>query len=126
MRRLTGRSGPQPGEPALALINVVFLLLVFVLIAGSLAPRREPGLRLVALEAPTGPPAAALVLTAEGRLLFRGAEVSPEAAVADWPAGAPLHLMADRDAPAARLAEVAQALAAAGAAQVVLIGEPRR
>ena len=40
----------RPKEPTIALINVVFLMLVFFMIAGTLAPPLDPDLSLIKAE----------------------------------------------------------------------------
>ncbi len=106
-------------EPVIALINVVFLLLVFFLIAGTLAPPPVPQLVAGDLQA-AAVPSDALVLHADGRLTRGGVALSSDEAAA----GAEVvRLMPHRDAEARRLVEVALELREAGAARVLLVGE---
>ncbi len=74
-------SGRRPPlEPVLPLINVVFLLLIFFMVAGQLAPRPEGN-----VDAPDSASADTkenldqfmLVLDKEGRLLHQGQPVDP-------------------------------------------------
>lgn len=117
----------QGGEPTIGLINVVFLLLVFFLIAGSLAPAPDASLRLLSIpEGIAQAPADALVLTAEGMVLHRGQPVDPAVHVAGLSDPALVRVMPDRAAPAGLLVELADRLIAAGAERVVLLGEPVR
>ena len=110
-------------EPVIGLINVVFLMLVFFLIAGSVAAPVDREIRLVRLEeAGAPPPPDVLVLTAEGALRVGGAETTVEAFLASRPE-AVARLMPDRDAPAARLVEVARELRAGGAERVIVVTE---
>ncbi|MGY6534180.1 MAG: ExbD/TolR family protein [Pararhodobacter sp.] len=123
--RLTQPARRGGGEPTIGLINVVFLLLVFFLIAGSLAPSPDPALRLLRIaDAATQAPADALVLMADGAVTHQGLPVDPAAHVAALPDTALVRVMPDRAAPAARLVELADQLIAAGAQRVVLLGEP--
>jgi biopolymer transport protein ExbD len=122
---------PKPrvrrAEPMIGLINVVFLLLVFFLVSASLAPPLDRDVRLVQAADLAGraPPDAA-VLTADGRLSYRGAEIAPAAYVAarvaagDGAAPA-VRLVPDRAVEARRLIAVARALSEAGAAEVWLV-----
>ncbi len=111
-------------EPVIGLINVVFLMLVFFLIAGSVAPPLEREIRLVRLdEAGAPPPPDVLALTAGGALRAGGAETTVEAFLAARPEASAVRLMPDRDAPAARMVEVARALRAGGAARVIVVTE---
>ncbi|MEM6739859.1 MAG: biopolymer transporter ExbD [Pseudomonadota bacterium] len=145
------RSRPRPRatrrkpEPTIALINVVFLMLIFFLVAGTVAPPLDPDLTLATAEDLEGrAPPDALVLHADGTTTFRGTDLDPAAYVAqltaeadagageqasagagDAGAAGPLaaRLVPDRDVPAIRLMEVTLELRAAGAAQVMVVAE---
>ncbi|WFE75723.1 biopolymer transporter ExbD [Roseinatronobacter sp. S2] len=109
-------------EPNIALINIVFLMLVFFLIAGSLAPRPDPDITLINLsEIETEPPRDALLLLADGGLRLNGADVALAEAVAHFADEHDVRLLPDRAAPAARLIETAQALRAGGAQKLVIV-----
>lgn len=113
-------------EPTIALINIVFLMLIFFLIAGTLVAPLEADLKLVdtsELEG-TAPPNA-LVLNADGQLSFRGEEISATAYLAALSEAerANLRLVPDRAVPAATLVKVAAALKSAGAGAVILVTE---
>ena len=111
-------------EPVIGLINVVFLMLVFFLIAGSITVPRDAEVQLVRFdEAGAPPPPDVLALTAAGTLRAGGADTTVAAFLAAHPQAAPVRLMPDRDAPAARLIEVARALRAGGAVQVLVVTE---
>ena len=112
-------------EPIIGLINVVFLMLIFFLIAGSIAPAPERGLALVRIaDLTTQAPPDALVLSADGTLRHAGAEgVDPAAYVATLPAPRVARILPDRDAPAAALVALADALHRAGADRVIILGE---
>ncbi|GAA0310262.1 biopolymer transporter ExbD [Rhodovulum strictum] len=123
MKRLPKRAGR---EPAIALINVVFLLLVFFLVAGSLARPLDADLRLVRVADLDGtPPPDALVLHPDGRVTRDGADTDPAAHVAtlDEGARAVLRVLPDRAAAAADLVALGRALRAAGAERVVIVTE---
>lgn len=121
------RRARRRGEPVLALINVVFLLLIFFLIAGQMARPRPPGLTLATIAA-GAPPAApqTLAVARDGRLFWAGAETET-AALPELVGtlGGPLRLMPDRDLPAAELLILARTLGAAGAADIRLTGTRR-
>lgn len=122
MRR---RSKAQPRENTIALINIVFLMLIFFLVAGTLARPLDDDLRLVRTADLEGaPPPDALVIHADGRLSWRGADVaSPEAFVAGQheEARARLRILPDRDLPAADLVALGRALRLAGVEKVVIV-----
>ena len=117
----------EASEPTLPLINIVFLMLIFFLVAAQLARPLDPDLRLVETDDPevTAPPDA-LVVLADGTTRFRGAAIEPGAAFAVVQAegqGPVARILPDRNAPALRLLEVAEALRAAGAERIVVITE---
>lgn len=122
-RRLTRKDR----EPTIALINIVFLMLIFFLVAGTLAPPLDADLKLVSTADLEGtPPADALVIHADGRLTHRGAPVvSAEAFLAMLPeeARGRVRLVPDRDLDAKELVSLGRSLRAAGAEQVIIITE---
>ncbi|KQI72951.1 biopolymer transporter ExbD [Loktanella sp. 5RATIMAR09] len=114
-------------EPTIALINIVFLMLIFFLVAGTLAKPLDKDLRLVRTADLAGAaPADALVLHADGRMTYGGVAV---ASAADFFAGLPepartiVRIIPDRDLPAATLVAHGRALRAAGADRVVIVTE---
>lgn len=116
----------RPGaEAAIGMINVVFLLLIFFLIAGTIANPPDPEVRLVSItEGDPLPPHDALVLTAEGELRHLGAAATVEdylATLTEEPRVA--RILPDREAPALRLVVLGQELSAGGAERVLILGE---
>lgn len=114
-------------EPTIALINIVFLMLIFFMIAGTLAPPIDKDLTLVRTADLEGSePPDTLVVHADGRLSLRG---QPLLNVADYMAGLSVEarelvkIVPDQDLPAKELVRVGNALRAAGAQRVVLISE---
>ena len=89
----------RKGEPTIALINIVFLMLIFFMIAGALAPPLDARVELVDTADLDGraPPDAAVVL-ADGSLLLREQPVDAAAVVARAREQDPAS-----DAPAVRL-----------------------
>lgn len=125
---LTRRRPKPKAEPTIALINVVFLMLVFFMVAGALAPALDPTVRLVeAADLEAAPPPDALVIRADGTLSFRGAELtSPEAyvrIVREEEAAFVARLVPDRALPAATLVAVAKELRSLGATRITLLSE---
>ena len=118
------RPGRRRGDPAIALINIVFLLLVFFLVASRIAAPLPEELELVAAEdlAATAP-SDAVVIQADGSLWHAGQRTGPAAVLADAGGeGAVLRLAPDRSLPAAQLLAVARELRAEGADELILIG----
>lgn len=125
MRRRT-RAKPQR-EPTIALINIVFLMLVFFMVAGTLAQPLDPALKLVRTQDLDGrAPPDALIVHATGQLDYRG-EVQEDAAafvsgLSEEQRGI-VRLVPDRDLPASELVALTRALQQAGARKVMLVTE---
>jgi len=116
----------RKADPTITLINVVFLMLMFFLVAGTIAPQPPAGLQLVRLtQADPLIPPEVLALTAEGEVVWQGAPADPAAYVAALPSEVQgiARIMPDRDAPAAALIALARALRTAGAAEVRIVTE---
>ncbi len=110
-------------DPTIALINVVFLMLIFFLIAGTLAPPLDPDLKLVDTSGLEGrEPPDALVLRADGTLSVRGKPTDPSSFMAGHGKG-PVRIVPDRAAPGPRLVEVSGTLRRLGATSVILVTE---
>ncbi|MFV0243839.1 MAG: ExbD/TolR family protein [Qingshengfaniella sp.] len=110
-------------ENTIALINIVFLMLIFFLVAGQLAPPLDPDLTPAqSAQEDQAPPPDAAMLMADGRLRMAGQDVTPEDLVAAR-GMAPVRIVPDREVPATALLGVAGALHRAGAAEVVLVVE---
>ena len=114
-------------DSILPLINIVFLLLIFFMLAGVLAS--NPPFEMT-------PPSTAetqdkvqienrvLSIAADGRLAFGGEEIERSAlaeALADWPDDKPLQIRADGQLKASALTELFATLRAAGLAEVNLL-----
>ncbi|MCO6385428.1 biopolymer transporter ExbD [Aliihoeflea sp. 40Bstr573] len=124
---------PRPsrkGESTIALINIVFLMLIFFLIAGTLAPPIDSEISFISTaDADGSEPPDALYVTAEGTMRSRGVEMS----AADYVAreserqaeteGVEIKLAADRDLAADKLIDVVAELRAAGAGTIRVITE---
>ena len=119
-RRVVSR---RRADPSVALINVVFLMLIFFLFAGQVAPPLDTELKLVRTADLEGrSPPDALILLADGSLRYRGAVTEPQAHLEEIGQG-PVRIVPDRAVTAARLVEVTLALRAAGATRVLVVAE---
>ena len=125
MRKLAPRTAQR--EPTIALINIVFLMLVFFMVAGTLAQPLDRSLDLVRTADLEGrAPPDALVIHPDGRLVYRGADQPNAVAYLE---GLPeeqrevIRLMPDRALPAADLVALTRDLRAAGAQRVILVTE---
>jgi biopolymer transport protein ExbD len=105
---------PRQSEPTLPLINIVFLMLVFFLVAAQVARPIDADLNLVRTDDPNlVPPADVLVVHKDGRLTWRGSLAEPkivyEALVAEGYVG-PARILPDRDASAMALMDVVRGI----------------
>lgn len=123
MRRLA-KTKPQR-EPTIALINIVFLMLVFFMVAGTLAQPLDPALKLVETGAlDDQAPPDTLVIYPDGRISFEGQEQSDATAfMASLPEEdrAVVRLVPDRALPAKTLVALTRELRSAGAGRVMLV-----
>lgn len=117
-------------EPTIALINIVFLMLIFFMAAATLAPPLDGDLRLVRTDDLDGrAPPDALVIHSDGRLSYRGSALPDAAAYmqAAYPTGGEtahtVRIVPDANLPAHDLIRVGEALRRAGATRVVMVTE---
>jgi biopolymer transport protein ExbD len=121
MRRRPFRKSDR--EPTITLINVVFLMLIFFMVAGTIGPSVDPRLTLVQADSLIAtPPADALLVLADGTLLRRGQVVTVVQAAQG---SGTIRVMPDRDLPAQGLVMLGRDLKAAGAQSVVIVTERR-
>ena len=121
MKRLKKKSHK---EPTITLINVVFLMLIFFLIAGAVAPQLDPELTLIDThDLDLSAPPDGLVVFPDGRLSSGGHDVATAAA---YVAGLPVdqretvRLIPDQTLPAKVLLETAAALRSANVTTVLI------
>ncbi len=114
-------------EPTIALINIVFLMLVFFMVAGTLAQPLDPALILVTTADLEGrAPPDALVVHPDGRIVYRGTEQTDAAAFVaklNEDEKAVVRLVPDRALPAHKLVALTRELRTAGAQKVMLVTE---
>ena len=115
------------GEPTIALINIVFLMLIFFLVAGTLAQPLDAELKLIVTADLEGrEPPDALVISEDGMVSYRGealADVSGFAAGLETEQLLRVKIVPDRALDANRLLEVSRNLRAAGVGSVVIVTE---
>ncbi|PLS21301.1 ExbD/TolR family protein [Neptunicoccus cionae] len=125
MRRLE-KAKPQR-EPTIALINIVFLMLVFFMVAGTLSQPLDPALKLVRTDELEGKaPPNALVVYPDGRLTYEGSDQTDVSAFVESLSEedrATVRLLPDRELPARTLVTLTRDLRAAGVKQVMLATE---
>lgn len=114
-------------EPTIALINIVFLMLVFFMVAGTLSQPLDKDLSLVNTQDLEGrAPPDALVIHADGRLSYQGSLVSSAAAFLaskDAQTKALTRVIPDRTLSASRLVQIAKDLRLAGSERVIIVTE---
>ena len=110
-------------DPSIALINVVFLMLIFFLIAGTVSAPLDSDLQLVETSNLEGrEPPDALVLRADGSLSFRGTAISVQNYM-ELIEGDVVRVVPDRNASGLRLVELSRTLRDLGAGSVILVTE---
>ncbi|MEY8838288.1 ExbD/TolR family protein [Cribrihabitans sp. XS_ASV171] len=110
-------------DPSIALINIVFLMLIFFLIAGTIAAPLDADLRLVETSGLDGrEPPDALVLRADGTLSFRGNPIDAQQFMAGYTEG-PVRIVPDRNSSGQRLVALSSELRSLGAPSILLVTE---
>lgn len=120
------KSSRRKPEPTIALINIVFLMLIFFLVAGTLAPPLDGELKLVSTaDLDHAPPQGALVVHSDGRLSFRGEDVENAVQFMEMrdEDTSELRIVPDRELSAHDLVELGQQLRDAGARQILIVTE---
>lgn len=125
--------GRGPDENLISLINIVFLILIFFLVASTLRSFDPAGLELSAAQAEAGADQGpnVLIAYADGRLALAGKDIAPDALPARLASFAqstpelPLLIAPDRALSADRLVEIAQIAQRSGISQVKLIVRKR-
>ena len=111
------RRSTDPGDRLIPLINVVFLLLIFFMVAGKIQQQDQLDITLpsqeLAAELQSEP--ATLQMTREMKLFFKGVEISKASLTlalgsADVNLGKPMVLSIDRDVKARELDELLELL----------------
>lgn len=127
--RIRLRESPRRDGNVLPLINIVFLMLIFFLLAGTIAPTSDFDLTPATSEdaTPATPPADAVYVSEEGFISVAGTEVTSEEiepALASFAAildGDPLKIVADHEADSTLILEIAETAKAIGIAKVRLV-----
>lgn len=127
--RLATTSRPRSDDGVVPLINIVFLLLIFFLIAGTLTPRSDIRVDYArTAESPASrPPSDAIFVSQAGFISWRGQALEVarlgEVVAADptLDRTAPLPVVLDRALPASELSGLLAELAGAGIERVRLV-----
>ncbi|PVB59605.1 biopolymer transporter ExbD [Labrenzia sp. 011] len=127
MIRVERKQAKRPLESTISLINIVFLMLIFFLVAGRLAPPQDPEVVLSRAEtADPLPPPDALYARVDGTLHYREQPVSAEDyllrfVTRDDTSKPVVRLAADERLQARDLLRHVGALYRAGAGRVVIV-----
>lgn len=131
--RMPEPSRREQGENVIPLINIVFLLLIFFMLAGTLTRpdlfNVEPPETVRGMETDV-PDEGLILMGGDGRLAFDDEELSLErlgAQLSEWLAEDPerrLVLKADASVPASRLLDVMDVLREAGVDRLTLLTNP--
>ena len=132
--KLRKRSKKRDEENLIPLINVVFLMLIFFLAAGTLRSFQEEGVKpaqasiISNSERLTEP----VLISASGQITVKGIEQDEASLVTLFQgrlasgANQPLAIVADRDLPASKLVDVIQAAKNAGIKKIRLVTRKRK
>lgn len=124
MRRDLVSERRRPIEVTIALINIVFLMLIFFLVVGTISSQVSNDVTLASIDdIDIEAPLDALVMGENGTLRFKGRELSLSEAVSLFDSSDKVRLLPDRAAPASEVIALAKALRSGGARTLVLITE---
>jgi len=129
MRLATRSSNRAKPEPTIALINIVFLMLIFFIVAAQIAPPLDGEVDLVSTKSlDNRQPPDALMVMPDGLMKYRGALVTPAHYVTIKQESAPddikeIRLVPDRELPAAKLIDIGRELRRLGAEKIMLVTE---
>lgn len=119
------RRQKAPRDPVISLINIVFLILIFFMVAGSLSSPPDPSIRFVQtedLDCCVSPDAVAI--DAAGKLRRGGILIDLKSLLNSRNSDTtPLRLLPDRDLPAAQLLELVKELRAHGQTDIIIVTE---
>lgn len=116
-------------EPTIALINIVFLILIFFMVAGTLAPMPDHEVDFVSSsELECCAQSDVLVVAANGALSYRGEvyDFEQQFLAENRLGDETLRILPDRELPASYLLQTMQRLQAAGAKRILLVTENRQ
>ncbi|WP_422372145.1 ExbD/TolR family protein [Hoeflea sp.] len=130
MIRFPRPSAGKKQESTIALINVVFLMLIFFLVAGSLAPPGDPDVRFISTERTSAAaPPDMLFVSSGGQTTWRGEPVDVARALPAWSdefgqgSGKAFRIAADENLLAAELVDLVSRLRASGIVEIALVAE---
>jgi biopolymer transport protein ExbD len=127
--RIRGSKPKQNTDWVLQFINIVFLILTFFLVVGTISGEQPPGMEIPVstLSEGAAPPAGSLFIDVTGRMMHDGGPVKLEklsevlSRSDGTVASAPLTIVADKRLPADTLVQILEALEKSGVGQISII-----
>ena len=113
-------------DPVISLINIVFLILIFFMVAGNLSTPASNGISFVTnTDLDCCVPANALVVNKSGGLSFEGSTITtlPEFIAQDSVRAEKIALLPDKDLPAQELIAIIATLRENGVENIVVLSE---
>lgn len=131
--KLSAPTKKPPPENTLSLINIVFLMLIFFLVAGHISTQPKGDIQLTEIKTvkSTKPPSDAIGITARGDIIFRGKQVTKDQllhmlrATRDKDIQS-FRVMPDRELSAAQLVDVLEIIGQAGYRRAKIISLRKR
>lgn len=123
---MRSRTPRRKQDPTTSLINIVFLILIFFMVAGSLAKPPDPRVRFVQTEGlECCSPPDALYVASDGALSFNGVALASADVFASNQGDdiANVRIAPDQELPANDLLALVAQLQAAGAKSIIIITE---
>lgn len=119
----------EKAEPTIALINIVFLMLIFFLVAAQIAPPLDGDVKLVSTQdLESRDPPDALIVLPDGLMTYRGASITPSQYFTIKQEGSnsdleTIRLVPDRDLSAVTLIDIGNELKTLGAKKILVVTE---
>lgn len=122
-----------PPENTLSLINIVFLMLIFFLVAGHMSTQSKGDVQLTEIKTieTAKPPSDAIAITAKGEIVFRGQQVAKADLLKMLRTSKDkdiksFRIMPDKNLPATTLVDVLEILGQAGYLKAKIISLRKR
>ncbi|MEM7067994.1 MAG: biopolymer transporter ExbD [Pseudomonadota bacterium] len=127
MRRIPRKQLRQKRESTIALINIVFLMLIFFLVAGTLTTPLDQDVDIASLQLDQqAPPPDMVFIREDGSLTWQGTATDIPSIMERWESvqnveKAPMRIAADRNLSAMKLLETIEEFKATGAEEIKLV-----
>lgn len=122
MRRNVVVYKPKPIEATISLINIVFLMLIFFLVAGTLATQPPESVNPITLSSVEGTiPQDAVIIYEDGRIFYQGLFYAQAEIAVLFSEQDSVRLWVDRATPAAAIIGLSEAMSAQGVKEFLLV-----